>query len=63
MCFAAQPNVGMSVCMCVSSLNKSPVHSDLCVCVCVCVSCSAPGSAIKEAPRDVRVFVRTKDQG
>ena len=36
MCFAAQPNVGMSVCMCVSSLNKSPVYSNLCVCVMKC---------------------------
>ena len=39
MCFSVQPNVGMSVCMCVSSLNKSPVHSYLCVCVCV-MKCS-----------------------
>ena len=35
--------------VCVSSLNKSPVHSYLCVFVCVCVcNRSAPGSSIKE---------------
>ena len=33
--------------VCVSSLNKSPVHSYLCVCVC---NGSAPGSAIKKRP-------------
>ena len=52
--------------VCVSSLNKSPVHSYVCVSVCVCVwvcvsvcACngSAPGSAIKEAHRDVCVCV------
>ena len=32
MCCATQSNVGMGVCMCVSSSNKSPVHSYLCVC-------------------------------
>ena len=35
MCFAAQPNVGMSVCMCVSSLNQSPPPSSVGVCVSV----------------------------
>ena len=35
MCCATQSNVGMGMCMCVSSLNKSPVHSYFCVCVCV----------------------------
>ena len=39
--------------VCVSSLNKSPIHSYLCVYMCVCVI----GSAIKEAPRDVCVIV------
>ena len=42
---------------CVSSLNKSPAHLLVCVCVGVCNG-SAPGSAIKEAPRDVCLYTR-----
>ena len=34
MCLCKQSSVGMG--MCVSSLNKSPVHSYLCVCVMKC---------------------------
>ena len=46
--------IGMGVCMRVSSLNKSPVHSYFCACVC---NESAPESAIKKHPRCVSVFV------
>ena len=58
LCKQLSVGMGMGVCMCVSSLNKSPVHRYLCVYVCVC-NRSAPGSALKEAPRDVCVFVHT----
>ena len=44
--------LGMGVCMDVLLLNKSLVHSYLCVCVC-------NGSAIKEAARDVCVSLCT----
>ena len=54
LCNESSVGMGMGVCMRVSSLNKSPVHSYLCVC-----NGSAPGSAIKEAPQDVCVFVHT----
>ena len=59
MCYAMQSSVGMGmgVCMCVSSAKKYPVDSYLCVCVC---NRSAPGSTIKEAYRDMCVFVHTK---
>ena len=53
-----QSSMGLGMGVCTSSLNKSPVHSYLWVYVCVCVcNRSAPGSAIKETPQDVCVFV------
>ena len=43
------------VCVIIKKISSTQLLVCVCVCVCVCVSWSAPGSAIKEAPRDVWV--------